>query len=92
MRWFSGGRMEVDQDDRAKRRGSYKGSVDIEYKGRTHYGRFVVEGKIIRVIYEGQQKTAHVGDSPADSLAKIMLRELAVRLCASEERDPEEFV
>jgi hypothetical protein len=76
-------------DHAMDRRGGYQGSVDVEYAGRTHYGRFVVEGKIIRVSYEGLQKTAQLGNSPPDLLAKIMLRELAVRASAGQEVDPE---
>lgn len=56
----------------------YESNVVVEYKGRTHYGRFVVEGKVIRVSYEGQQKSAQLGDSAADFLAKIMLLKLVV--------------
>lgn len=55
----------------------YERNVDVQHQGRTHYGRFVVEGKIIRVSYEGQQKSAQLGDSPPDFLAKIMLLKLA---------------
>ena len=84
--------MDVKQDREMNRRRRYEGSVDVEYKGRTHYGRFVVEGKIIRVSYEEYQKRAQLGDSPADLLARIMLLELAVRAAASQEVDPEEFV
>jgi len=83
--------MEV-KDEGRNRRGSYQGSVDVEYQGRTYYGRFVVEGKIIRVSYEDQQKSAQLGNSSADSLARIMLRELAMRTSATQEVDPEEFV
>ena len=84
--------MEVKQDEKANSRRGYEGSVDVEYKGRTHYGRFVVEGKIIRVTYKEQQKSAQLGNSPADFLAKIMLLELAVRASAGQHVDPEEFV
>lgn len=71
--------------------GGYQGSVDVEYAGRTHYRRFVVEGKIIRVSYAGQQKSAQLGSSPVDFLANIMLRELAARVSAGQELDPEEY-
>ena len=84
--------MEVKQDDKTARRVGSQGSVDVEYKGRTHYGRFVVEGKIIRVSYERKQKTAQLGNSPIDFLAKIMLLKLAVIASASQDVDPEEFV
>ena len=84
--------MEVKQDDKLSRRRGYEGRVDVEHRGRTHYGRFAVEGKIIRVSYEGQQRSAQLGDSPVDFLAKIMLLELVVRAWASDEVGLEGFV
>ena len=68
-----------------ERRRGYEGRVDVEHQGRTHYGRFVVDGKIIRVIYEGQQKSAQLGGSSPDLLARIMLLELVVRASTSQE-------
>ncbi len=84
--------MEITQDHKINGRRGYEGSVDVEHKGRTHYGRFVVDGKIIRVSYEGQQKSAQLGNSPAAFLAKIMLLELAARMSDGQKVDPEEFV
>jgi len=46
-----------------------------------------MEGKIIRVSYEGQQKSAQLGNSPIDFLAKIMLLKLAVTASASQDLD-----
>jgi hypothetical protein len=73
------------------RRG-HKGSVSAEYKGRTHFGRFVVEGKIISVSYGERERSAQLGNSPIDVLAKIMLLELAVKASTSPNDDPEDFV
>ena len=75
----------------SKQRG-YEGHVSAEYRGRTLYGRFAVQGRIIRVSWDGQQASAQLGDSPPDFLAKIMLLELAVTASGSQEVDPEALV
>lgn len=80
--------MEISRDHKIDGQRGYESSIEVEYKGRTHYGRFVVEGKVIRVSYEGQQKSAQLGNSPAAFLAKIMLLELAVRMSDGQKVNP----
>ena len=52
--------------------------VIISYEGRSVTGTYGISGKIITVVTaKGGSKTAQLGESPAETLAKMMLKELA---------------
>ena len=48
----------------------------IEKHGKTHWGQFYVQGKLITVIHAGRTKTAQLGGSPAEAIGKQLLSEL----------------
>ena len=48
----------------------------IEKHGKTHWGQFYVQGKLITVIHGGRTKTAQLGGSPAEAIGKQLLSEL----------------
>ena len=45
--------------------------------GSTIDGHFAESGGMVHVTYAGHSKSTQVGGSPADSIAKMLLRELA---------------
>jgi hypothetical protein len=53
------------------------GRVVIFHDHQLVFGKFVVEGQLITVKTEGGSKTARLEGSPAEALAKVLLRELA---------------
>lgn len=58
-------------------------NVEIERDGKTHAGKYRVEGGIITVTYDadgGGDKSAHVSSSDPASLAKAMLLEIVTEL------------
>ena len=50
--------------------------IAIEKDGKTHWGQFYVQGKLITVIFAGRTKTARLLGSAAQSTAKALLSEL----------------
>ena len=54
-----------------------KGSVTIAFEGRIIAASYSVAAGMVTLHYHGGSKTAQLGGSPAHSLARIMLRELA---------------
>jgi hypothetical protein len=48
----------------------------IEKDGKTHWGQFYVQGKLITVIFAGRTMTARLLGSSAQSTAKALLSEL----------------
>jgi hypothetical protein len=56
---------------------SREGKVFIFHGRRLVFGRFVVSGPLITVTADSGSKTAHLAGSPAEALAKVLLRELA---------------
>ena len=58
-------------------------NVKIERDGKTHAGKYRVEGGIITVTYDaegGGDRTANVGNSDPARLAKAMLLEIVTEL------------
>jgi hypothetical protein len=39
-------------------------------------GRYEVQGGIVTVVYRGRKKSTQVGDSPPESIARLLLSEL----------------
>jgi hypothetical protein len=53
--------------------------VTIEFLGKTIKGRYTVSGKSVTVLsWDGNSKTDQLGTFPAEKLAKMLLRELAL--------------
>ena len=50
--------------------------IAIEKDGKTHWGQFYLQGKLITVIFAGLTKTARLLGSEAQSTAKALLSEL----------------
>ena len=50
--------------------------IAIEKDGKTHWGQFYVQRQLITVIHAGRTKTAQLGGSPAQAIAKQLLSEL----------------
>ena len=50
--------------------------IALEKDGKTHWGQFYVQGKLITVIFAGRTKTARLGGSSAQSTARALLSEL----------------
>ena len=50
--------------------------ITIEDKGKTFQAYFYVERGIVTVVSCFGQKSTQIGSSPAESIARIMLREL----------------
>jgi hypothetical protein len=55
------------------------GKVTIELKGRTIEGHYGDDGRVVIVRYGGDSKATQLGGSPSVTIAKTLLRELAVR-------------
>ena len=58
-------------------------NVEIEKDGKTHTGKYRVEGGIITVTYDaegGGDKSTQVGNSEPHDLATLMLIELVTEL------------
>ena len=47
--------------------------VAIEKHGKTHWGQFYVQGRLVTVMHEGRTKVAQLGGSPAEEIAKQLL-------------------
>ena len=47
--------------------------VAIEKHGKTHWGQFYVQGRLVTVMHEGRTKVAQLGGSPAEAIAKRLL-------------------
>ena len=47
--------------------------VAIEKHGKTHWGQFYVQGRLVTVMHEGRTKIAQLGGSPAEATAKQLL-------------------
>ena len=57
--------------------------VEIESDGKTYAGKYRVEGGIITVTYDGAgggDKSANVGNSEPEALARAMLAEVVTEL------------
>jgi hypothetical protein len=50
--------------------------IAIEKSGKSHWGQFYVQGKLITVIYAGRTRTAQVGGSSVQAMATQLLSEL----------------
>jgi hypothetical protein len=53
-----------------------RGTVSVEVAGKVYHGSYEVTETMITVALEGRTKTTQLGASPAEGLARIMLREL----------------
>ncbi len=51
-------------------------SVSIEHAGTTYYGIYTISQGMITVSAGEGTKTTHVGDTPVEALARMLLREL----------------
>jgi hypothetical protein len=51
-------------------------NVEIEVNGRTYEGRYVIEGGLVRATSDYGEKTTQIGDSPVETVAKLLLHEL----------------
>jgi len=51
--------------------------VTIGFNGRTIEGHYAVDGGMVIVRYGGVEKSAPVGGSSPETIAKMVLRELA---------------
>ena len=55
------------------------GQVEIEHEGRTYVGCYTTDRGVITVRYgDNFPKTTHIVASPAERLARMLLRELVV--------------
>ena len=49
-------------------------SIQLDIDGKVHSGRYLVSGKVLTVSSGGRQKSAQVGRTPPEDLAKTLLR------------------
>ena len=59
-----------------KRQESQPQTISVEIDGKTYTGRYSVSGKVVSVSGAFGSKSTQVGNSPADVVARMLLREL----------------
>ena len=53
-----------------------EGSVTVNQDGRTHRGWYTIDGSLMTVSNGEDSKTAHLGNMPPATLARMLLGEL----------------